>query len=34
VQPNNAEPEGPEEGEAYEEGDYQYHRAGEHMNDA
>jgi len=34
VQPNNAEPEGPEEGEAYEEGDYQYHRAGEHMNEA
>ncbi|CAN6299898.1 unnamed protein product [Urochloa humidicola] len=24
----------PEEGEAYEEGDYQYHRAGEHMNEA
>ncbi|CAN6294030.1 unnamed protein product [Urochloa humidicola] len=34
VQPNNAEPEGPEEGEAYEEGDYQYHRADEHMNEA
>ncbi|XP_062200388.1 U1 small nuclear ribonucleoprotein 70 kDa-like [Phragmites australis] len=34
VQPSNAEPEGPEEGEAYEEGDYQYHRAGDHMNDS
>ncbi|KAF0929147.1 hypothetical protein E2562_016386 [Oryza meyeriana var. granulata] len=32
MQPNNTEPEGPEEGEAYEEGDYQYHQADEHHN--
>ncbi|XP_062206057.1 U1 small nuclear ribonucleoprotein 70 kDa-like isoform X2 [Phragmites australis] len=32
-QPNNAEPDGPEEGEAYEEGAYQYQQAGERMNE-
>uniref|UniRef100_A0A0D9XHC7 RRM domain-containing protein n=1 Tax=Leersia perrieri TaxID=77586 RepID=A0A0D9XHC7_9ORYZ len=32
MQPMNTEPEGPEEGEAYEEGDYQYQQADEHNN--
>ncbi|TVU31404.1 hypothetical protein EJB05_23088 [Eragrostis curvula] len=34
TQPHNAEPDGPEEGEAFEEGDYQYHQAAERMNEA
>ncbi|XP_052169758.1 U1 small nuclear ribonucleoprotein 70 kDa [Oryza glaberrima] len=32
MQPNNTEPEGPEEGEAYDEGDYQYHQAADEHN--
>ncbi|GJN20327.1 hypothetical protein PR202_gb07693 [Eleusine coracana subsp. coracana] len=34
VQAHNVEPDGPEEGEAFEEGDYQYHQAPERMNEA
>jgi len=33
MQPHNVEPDGPEEGEAFEEGDYQYHQAAERMNE-
>ncbi|KAK3157323.1 hypothetical protein QOZ80_2AG0119350 [Eleusine coracana subsp. coracana] len=34
VQAHNVEPDGPEEGEAFEEGDYQYHQLAERMNEA
>jgi U1 small nuclear ribonucleoprotein 70kDa len=34
IHPQNVEPDGPEEGEAFEEGDYQYHQAAERMNEA